>query len=65
MITREQKNEILFLVGEIISLEKDLSFEISSEYGDTETYYELVKSINKAENDLETYLENLTKDSYG
>ena len=27
MITREQKNEILFLIGEIISLEKDLSFE--------------------------------------
>lgn len=62
MITREQKNEILFLVGEIISLEKDLSFEISSEYGDVETYYELVKSIDKAENDLKTYLENLTKD---
>lgn len=62
MITREQKNEILFLVGEIISLEKDLSFEISSEYGDAETYYELVKSIYKAENDLKTYLENLTKD---
>lgn len=62
MITREQKNEILFLVGEIISLEKDLSFEISSDYADAETYYELVKSIDKAENDLETYLENLTKD---
>lgn len=62
MITREQKNEILFLVGEIISLEKDLSFEISSEYGDAKTYYELVKSIDKAENDLKTYLENLTKD---
>ncbi|QBQ79991.1 hypothetical protein KMC07_gp106 [Escherichia phage vB_EcoM_G8] len=62
MITREQKNEILFLVSEIISLEKDLSFELSSEYGDDETYYELVKSIDKAENDLETYLENLTKD---
>lgn len=62
MITREHKNEILFLVSEIVSLEKDLSFEISSEYGDAETYYELVKSIDKAENDLETYLENLTKD---
>lgn len=62
MITREQKNEILFLVGEIISLEKDLSFELSSDCGDAETYYELVKSIDKAENDLETYLENLTKD---
>ena len=49
MITREQKNEILFLVGEIISLEKDLSFEISSEYGDAKTYYELVKSIDKDE----------------
>lgn len=61
MITREQKNEILFLVSEIISLEKDLSFELSSDYGDDETYYELVKSIDKAENDLETYLENLTK----
>lgn len=62
MITREQKNEILFLVSEIISLEKDLSFELSSDYGDDETYYELVKSIDKAENDLKTYLENLTKD---
>ncbi|ULA51944.1 hypothetical protein RPN226_gp220 [Escherichia phage vB_EcoM-RPN226] len=61
MITREQKNEILFLVSEIISLEKDLSFELSSDYGDDETYYELVKSIDKAENDLKTYLENLTK----
>lgn len=62
MITREQKNEIRFLISEIISLEKDLSFELSSDYGDAETYYELVKSIDKAENDLETYLENLTKD---
>ncbi|QBO63624.1 hypothetical protein G10400_00109 [Escherichia phage vB_EcoM_G10400] len=39
-----------------------MSFELSSDYGDAETYYELVKSIDKAENDLETYLENLTKD---
>lgn len=62
MITREQKNKIRFLIGEIISLERDLSFEISSDYGDAETYYELVKSIDKAESDLETYLENLTKD---
>lgn len=62
MITREQKNKIRFLIGEIISLERDLSFEISSDYGDAETYYELLKSIDKAESDLETYLENLTKD---
>lgn len=62
MITREQKNEIRFLISEIISLERDLYFEVASDYGDAETYYELVKSIDKAENDLETYLENLTKD---
>ena len=62
MITREQKNKIQILVDEIVSLEKDLSFEVSSDYGDAETYYELVKSIDKAERDLETYLENLVKD---
>lgn len=62
MITHEQKNEIRFLISEIISLERDLSFELASDYGDAETYYELVKSIDKAKNDLEIYLENLTKD---
>lgn len=62
MITRKQKNNILSLVYDIITLEKELSFEVSSEYGDAETYYDIVKSLDKAETSLETYLENLVKE---
>ena len=48
-LSKEQKDRLFSLIHEVMDK-------------NAETYYELVKSIDKAENDLKTYLENLTKD---
>ncbi|AEO97068.1 hypothetical protein CPTAKMNP4_108 [Salmonella phage vB_SenM-AKM_NP4] len=61
-MTKEQKHDILQMISDIIDLEKDMSFEINSDYGDAETYYQLSDKLTKAENALEQYLENLVKD---
>uniref|UniRef100_A0A173GA99 Uncharacterized protein n=1 Tax=Escherichia phage UFV-AREG1 TaxID=1837867 RepID=A0A173GA99_9CAUD len=62
-LSKEQKDRLFSLIHEVMDKNNELEKVCDeSDYGDAETYYELVKSIDKAENDLETYLENLTKD---
>ncbi|AND76045.1 hypothetical protein MX01_100 [Escherichia phage MX01] len=59
MITHDQKFKIISLVGDIVEAERELSFEVNSEYGDADTYYELVKVLTEADNALDNYLESL------